>query len=683
MSRHFAPWPAPQSLMRRLDAHARERPDALAFRFLRGGGFATDDLTYAQLRQRALRVAHALRRRHAEGSRVLLVLPAGLDYIACFLGCLYAGAIAVPIYPPRRNRLLDRFATVVADSGARLAFAPEDVRRQIENSIPPDLRRGLLWLPPEGEDAAPADWPLPYFDQHTPAFLQYTSGSTAEPRGVVVTHGSLEHNIGLLESAFALRANEVLGLSWLPPFHDLGLIGNLLAAVHYGVTEILMAPQTFLSDPLFWLRAISHFRATSSAAPNFAYDLCAARATPEQVAKLDLRCWKTAFNGAEPIVPATLGRFAQTFAPCGFAPEAWCPGYGLAEATLAVSARRRGLGPVIRSFERDALRQNRVRPAASATGENVARLAGSGEVLGDLRVVIADPDTRRTCSADAIGEIWVAGASVARGYWARPAVSREIFRAHLADTHAGPFLRTGDLGFLHDGQLFITGRRKDLIILGGANHYPQDIELIARNAHPALRDAAGAAFSVIDEHGETLALVHEINLNHRQFDAVEIVAAVRAAVSAEHQLAIAHCALVKFASLPKTSSGKIQRHRCRELFLQGTLDAFYTSAGAARAPLAAETKIDDLPLPVADFARLRAGLAKILATHPAALDPDRPLIQQGLSSLNAVELQLLLETEFALKLDYEDFFEPWTLRRLAALIAERNPPRAPADEPAH
>ncbi|HVS51206.1 MAG TPA: AMP-binding protein [Opitutaceae bacterium] len=664
--------------MRRLDAHARERPAALAFRFLRGADFATDDLTYAQLRARALRVAHALRQRHAEGSRVLLVLPAGLDYIACFLGCLHAGAIAVPIYPPRRNRLLDRFATVVADSGARFAFASEDVRRQIENSLAPALRHSLQWLPPAGEDSAPAEWTLPYFDNHTPAFLQYTSGSTADPRGVVVTHGSLEHNIGLLQAAFALRPDEVVGLSWLPPFHDLGLIGNLLAAVHYGVTEILMPPQTFLADPLFWLRAITHFRATSSAAPNFAYDLCAARATPEQVAKLDLRSWKTAFNGAEPIVPATLERFARAFAPCGFSPEAWCPGYGLAEATLVVSAQRRGLGAAIRTFEREALRQNRILPAKDVASEDSVRLAGSGEILGDLRVVVVDPETRRAAHADTIGEIWVAGASVARGYWAKPEITKEIFHAHLADSGEGPFLRTGDLGFLHDGQLFITGRRKDLIILGGANHYPQDIELTARAAHPALRDAAGAAFSVIDENGETLALVHEINLNHRQFDAAEIVAALRAAVSSEHQLAVTHCALVKFASLPKTSSGKIQRHRCRELFLRGALDAFHTTGGAARAPVAVATPDDALPLPAGDFARLRAGIAKILTVPADALDPDRPLIQQGLSSLAAVELQLFLETEFAAKLDYEDFFEPWTLRRLAALIAEKRATTAPA-----
>jgi acyl-CoA synthetase (AMP-forming)/AMP-acid ligase II/acyl carrier protein len=656
--------------MRRLDLHARNRPDAVAFRFLRDAAFATEDLTYAGLRGRALAVAQALRARHSEGSRVLLVLPPGLDYIAGFLGCLYAGAIAVPVYPPRRNRLLDRVVSIAADSGARFVLASTEVRREIEARIAPLLPSDVTWLLPEGEPGAPVDWHLPYCDARTPAFLQYTSGSTAEPRGVVVTHGGLEHNIGLMAQAFALTADQVLGVSWLPPFHDLGLIGNLLASVHHGVPEVLMAPHTFLGDPLFWLRAITHFRATSSAAPNSAYELCASRATPADLAVLDLSTWKTAFNGAEPILPSTLERFVRTFGPSGFSAQAWCPGYGLAEATLGVSAQRQGLGAVVQAFDRGELGRHRACPVDPAA-ENAVRLAGSGGILGGQRVVIADPDTSRTCPPDTVGEIWVSGPSVARGYWGKPELTREVFHARLADTGEGPFLRTGDLGFLNDGQLYVTGRRKDLIILGGVNYYPQDIELTVRAAHPALHDSAGAAFSVIGADGETLAVVHEINLNHRRFDAAEVVAALRRAVSEEYQLAVTHCALVRFASLPKTSSGKVQRHRCCELFLSGGLDAFHTTGGDAHAATALVAPTGPLPLPVGEFARLHAGIARILGVAPAELDPDRPLTQQGLSSLAAVELQGYCEAEFALRLEYEDFFEPWTVRRLAGLIAEK------------
>lgn len=663
--------PPPQTLMRQLDRHAAEKPTAAAFRFIKGPDFSTDDLTYAELRTRALRVAQALRSRHAEGNRVLLVLPPGADYIVGFLGCLYAGAIAVPIYPPRRNRPPERFATVARNSAARFALAHAEVRRQVEATLAPELLRelDLTWLLPQGEDGAPETWTPPYADAGTPAFLQYTSGSTADPKGVVVTHGSLGHNIGLIGEPFGMNATDVLGLSWLPPFHDLGLIGNLLAAVHDGVTEIIMTPQVFLSDPIGWLRAISHFRATSSAAPNFAYDLCVARATPEVLAGLDLSCWKTAFNGAEPIRAGTLERFVRTFAPCGFSAGAMCPGYGLAEATLVVSAQPRGRGAMIAGFDREALRQHRVQPAADAA--STVRLVGSGTVLGGQRVLIVDPDTRRVCAAAEVGEIWVSGPSVARGYWANPEATAETFRAHTLPDGAGPFLRTGDLGFLHEAQLFITGRRKDLIIIGGTNQYPQDIELTAQSAHPALADAAGAAFAVITDEGESLAVVHEINLQHREADFAAVAAALRGKISAEHQLAVTHCALVRFASLPKTSSGKIQRRRARELYLAGRLDAYLTTGAAGAQEPLPSIATGDAALPAEEFSRLREGIARILALVPNALDPTRPLLQQGMSSLRAVELQGLLEREFGVRLEYEDFFEPWTVNRIAALIAEK------------
>ncbi|MEY2882164.1 MAG: hypothetical protein RLZZ15_4544 [Verrucomicrobiota bacterium] len=660
----------PRTVLHQLDRHAAGKPEAAAFRFVRAPDFSTDDVSFAALRGHALRIAQALRARHAEGRRVLLALAPGADYLAAFLGCLYAGAIAVPIYPPRRNRPPERFIAVARNCAADFVVADAETRRQIEAALGPEVRAALdlAWLEPAGEAGAPAEWALPYLAADTPAFLQYTSGSTAEPKGVVVTHGNLEHNLALIAEPFGMNTAEVLALSWLPPFHDLGLIGNLLAAVHHGVTEVILTPQAFLRDPLSWLRAIAHFRATSSAAPNFAYDLCVARATPEVVAALDLSCWKTAFNGAEPIRPATLARFAATFAPCGFAAGAMCPGYGLAEATLVVSAQPRGPGPLVADFDRAALGRHRVEPS---TGPGAIRLAGSGVVLGGQRVLVVDPDTRRACAADGVGEIWVAGPSVARGYWANPEATKETFRARTKPDGAGPWLRTGDLGFLREGQLFITGRQKDLIIVGGNNHYPQDLEVTARAAHPALAEAAGAAFALAGEDGESLAVAHEINLQHRDADFAAVAAALRAAISAEHQLAVTHCALVRFGSLPKTSSGKIQRRRCRELFLAGGLDAYLTTGAAgARVPVATITA-EAAGLPAAELARLHAGIARVLALTPAALDAAAPLLAQGMSSLRAVELQCLLEEEFGVRLDYEDFFEPWSVNRLAALIAEK------------
>ena len=291
----------------------------------------TVELTFGELRRRALRVAQALRRRHAEGNRVLLVLPPGPDYVAVFIGCLYAGAIAVPFYPPERRKVPARFLAVARDAAARFVIAESESRERVEALVEPAVLQalGTEWLSPEGEDGAPEDWRLPYFDARTPAFLQYTSGSTSEPKGVVVTLGSLEHNLDLLETYWSVSKHGGPALTWLPPFHDMGLIGNLLGAVRHGLPLLVMTPQAFVRDPLLWPRAMSHFGASSTVAPNFAYELVASRATPEFVATLDLKAWSIAMNGAEPIIPATLDRFTRVFAAAGFKGRSHCPVYGL------------------------------------------------------------------------------------------------------------------------------------------------------------------------------------------------------------------------------------------------------------------------------------------------------------------------------------------------------------------
>jgi acyl-CoA synthetase (AMP-forming)/AMP-acid ligase II/acyl carrier protein len=671
-ARLIAPLPL-MTLMQALDRHAREKPAAVAFRFIKAPDLSTTDLTYAALRERALRIAQALNLRYATGNRVLLVLPPGADYIAAFIGCLYAGAIPVPTYPPRPRRAPERFLAVAQDAMARFVIGTAAVRRQIEATMdaPPEVAARLVWLTPEGEVGAPTDWALPYVDASTPAFLQYTSGSTAEPKGVVVTHGSLEHNLTIYHERCLRSPDEVLGFSWLPPFHDLGLIANLLGAVRHGVPEVIMSPQQFMRDPLSWLQGISHFRATVSAAPNFAFELCAARAefNPGKLEGLDLSCWTSAFNGAEPIRPETLERFARTFAPFGFDPAAMSPGYGLAEATLVVSAQHRGRRPLIACFDQDALREGRVVPIQP--GADAVRLVGTGEVLDGQEVAVVDPQTRRVCPADQVGEIWVRGNSVARGYWGHREATHETFGARILPDGTGPFLRTGDLGFLWCKQVFITGRRKDLIIIGGQNHYPQDIELTAQRAHPALGESMGAAFAVEGEAGEALAVVHEINLAHLEAPFAEVAGALNAAISEEHQLTVAHCGLVRFGSLPRTSSGKIRRRRCRDLFVAGELDSYLIEgAGERRVPLAREDEVADA-LPKAEMDRLRVGVAQVLGLDPVAIEVSRPLLEQGMSSLRAAELQCLLDEQFGVKLDYEDFFEPWTVRRIAELIAEK------------
>ena len=401
------------------------------------------------------------------------------------------------------------------------------------------------------------------------AFLQYTSGSTGTPKGVVLNHANLVHNSALIAHAFE-HTRTSLGVFWLPSYHDMGLIGGILQPIYVGRTNVLMSPMTFLQKPFRWLSAITRFRATSAGGPNFAYEHCIQKITPEQRKQLDLSSWKLAFNGAEPVRAETLRRFAEKFAPCGFRAEAFYPCFGLAEATLIVSGGYVAKPPIIRSFDSVALTQGKVREVAG--GSPTARdLVGCGQTLPDQKIVIANPETKTTCPPDEIGEIWVSGPSMAQGYWKRPDVTETMFHAHLQDTGDGPFLRTGDLGFMLDGELFVTGRLKDLIILRGVNYYPQDIELTVQRCHPRLRADCGAAFAVEKDGREQLVLVFEVE-RHKQGQFGEVFQAIRRAVAGEHDLNVDAIVLIRAGTVPKTSSGKIQRHACRQSYLDGTLD---------------------------------------------------------------------------------------------------------------
>ncbi len=533
-------------------------------------------MTYAELDRQARAVGAWLMSKGLTGERALLLYPAGLEFIVGFLGCVYAGVVAVPVYPPRPNRSMQRIQAVADDAEAKVALTTDTVLARVERLIDetPHLKQ-LDWLDtchvPDGLDA---QWRQPEVHGETLAFLQYTSGSTGTPKGVMLNHASLVHNSALIAHAFE-HTRSCLGVFWLPSYHDMGLIGGILQPIYVGRTNVLMSPMTFLQKPFRWLSAISRFRATTSGGPNFAYEHCVEKITPEQREQLDLSSWEVAFNGAEPVRAETLRRFAETFAPCGFRPEAFYPCYGLAEATLIVSGGYAAKPPVIRSFDSEALTLGKVRQVVP--GRAGARdLVGCGQSLPDQKIVIANPDTKTTCAAGEIGEIWVSGPSMAQGYWKRPEVTEAMFHAHLADSGEGPFLRTGDLGFMFDGELFVTGRLKDLIILRGVNFYPQDIELTVYRSHPRLRADCAAAFAL--EPGnharggrEQLVIVAEVE-RHKQGQFGEVYQAIRRAVSGEHDLNVDAIVLIRAGTVPKTSSGKIQRHASRDGYLNGTLD---------------------------------------------------------------------------------------------------------------
>jgi acyl-CoA synthetase (AMP-forming)/AMP-acid ligase II len=554
---------------------AQNNSDRKAYTFLQRGEIEANSLTYKELERQAKAIASSLQSLEAVGERALLLYPPGLEFIAAFFGCLYAGVIAVPVYPPRRNQNISRLQALMTDAQAKIALTTTPVLSNIENRFTENREfQALHWLTTDsivGELAH--SWQKPEVRKDTLAFLQYTSGSTGAPKGVMITHGNLMHNGRVIEKAFG-HTTDTIGVGWLPLFHDMGLIGNVLQPLYIGRPCILMSPVDFVKNPLRWLQAISRYRATSSGGPNFAYDLCLRKITPEQKINLDLSSWELAFTGAEPVKAETLENFASYFASCGFRKEAFYPCYGMAETTLLATGGLKESPPIVQEVTGSALEKNKV---VSLADEEVTtrKIVSCGQSWLGQKVLIVDPESLIQCQANQVGEIWISGSSVAQGYWKRPLETQKTFNAYLEDSSEGPFLRTGDLGFIKDDELFVTGRIKDVIIIRGQNHYPQDVELSVEKSHSALRPSSGAAFTVDINGLEKLVIVQEVERSYlRKLDLDEVIGNIRQAVTAEHALEVYAIVLVKTGSIPKTSSGKIQRHACKAKFLKGNLNVW-------------------------------------------------------------------------------------------------------------
>jgi acyl-CoA synthetase (AMP-forming)/AMP-acid ligase II len=556
-----------------IEFRVQNQSDLTAYSFLLDGETEVIRLTYEELDRQARAIAVKLQSINGNGSRALLLYPPGLEFIAAFFGCLYASVVAVPAYPPRPNQNMSRLQAIMEDAQATVALTTTTLLDNINSRFAENAAfTELQWLATDSINSDLAqEWQKPDLEGSNLAFLQYTSGSTGAPKGVMVSHSNLLHNFGLIKKSFADTSNS-RGISWLPPYHDMGLIGGVLQPLFLGAEMILMSPLAFMQKPLRWLKAISHFQATTTGGPNFAYDLCIRKITPEQRASLDLSSWKVAFTGAEPIRAETMTQFARTFADCGFRMEAFHPCYGMAETTLIVSGSGKSTPPIFRYVDGAALEQNRVVAADDNLSGTIRAIVGCGGCL-EQKVLIVEPESLTACPDSQIGEIWVSSPSVAGGYWNRPELTQQTFDAYLSDTGDGPFLRTGDLGFLQDGELFVTGRIKDVIIIRGQNHYPQDIEMTVEKSHPALRAACGAAFTVEAKGEEQLVIVQEIDRNYlRKLNVNEVVGNISQSVAAQHGLHVYATVLVKTGSIPKTSSGKIQRYACRTGFLNGTLN---------------------------------------------------------------------------------------------------------------
>ncbi|CCH91193.1 Putative fatty-acid--CoA ligase (Acyl-CoA synthetase) [Microcystis aeruginosa PCC 9432] len=561
------------TLVELLRYRASTQPERIAYIFLRNGETEEARLTYGELDQNARAIAAHLQSLEAKGERGLLLYPPGLDFISAFFGCLYAEVVAIPAYPPRRNQNLFRLQAIIADSQARFTFTNAALFPTLENQWAKDSELAeMQWVVTDEIDHhLSANWQEPTLEKNTLAFLQYTSGSTGTPKGVMVSHHNLLINSAFIDHVWGHDQDSVM-VTWLPTFHDMGLIYGVIQPLYKGFLCYMMAPANFVERPLRWLQALSDKKATHSAAPNFAYDLCVRKIPPEKRATLDLSHWRMTLNGSEPVRAEVLKKFAEAFQVSGFKATALCPGYGLAEATLVVTAVSYDSPSYFYPVQANALEKNKI-VGATETDSNVQTLVGCGWTTIDTQIVIVNPETLKPCSPEIVGEIWVSGSTIAQGYWGKPQETQETFQSYLADTGAGPFLRTGDLGFIKDGELFVTGRLKEIILIRGRNNYPQDIEYTVQNSHPALRPSCGAAFTVENKGEERLVVVQEVERTWlRKVDIDEVKRAIRKAVVQEYDLQVYAIALIRTGSLPKTSSGKIQRRGCRAKFLEGSLE---------------------------------------------------------------------------------------------------------------
>jgi acyl-CoA synthetase (AMP-forming)/AMP-acid ligase II/acyl carrier protein len=691
---------------------AANNPDGMAYEFLDDRDGLTR-LTFSQLDELARLIAARLQLELSNGDRALLVYPAGLEFIAAFFGCLYAGVVAVPATYPKPKRPMPRLQRIALDCDAHIALSTAQTLTTLDPELLSADAATNQWIATDELDPQLAGmWHPPSIRDSDLAFLQYTSGSTSDPKGVMVSHGNLLNNLECIRQSFGIGETEddlasATGVFWLPAYHDMGLIGGLLTPLYMGGRSVLMSPTAFLQRPMRWLQAIHDYRATISGAPNFAYEYCVRRTTQEERAALDLSRWRLAFCGAEPIRAETLHRFAEAFRNTGFRLEAFYPCYGLAETTLLATGPYYAHEPRILTVNRAALAEHRVVEACGEPAEMTQRLVGCGAAVTGHTIVIVRPETGIECEQEEVGEILIQGPSVTQGYWNREEETNQVFGARV-EGREGRFLRTGDLGFFRNGELFVTGRVKDVIIIRARNHYPQDIEQSAEEAHPAV--LPGAAFAVETEEGdEQLVVVHQLDRQFRDANMDEVVRAIRRAIVEQHDLDPHAIVLIRQTSLPITSSGKVQRHLCREQYLGGELKAIYSWTNPAPKALKTLAKQPDSehvhvrvhqegvawsrggeerphPEPakrgvVSQIEVDRASerieiwllewIVRKLGLDAADVSRDRPFAEFGVDSLTAVELSQELEDEFKVPLPPIVAWNYPTPAALARYLAEQ------------
>lgn len=661
-------------LVNLLEYRSEVNRDHTVIEFLDDNGEVCGAQTFEQLANKAKTIAAFLSKelKVPEGERALLLYAPGVDYVNCFFGCLYSGLLAVPAYPPTNARDLERLHSIIADAKASLILTSSFIKDALQDWVKqnPQLSNVQLVATDEIDSNWSSEWRMPHISSESIAFLQYTSGSTGEPKGVMVSHGNLIHNSIEIENAFG-HSEESRGVIWLPPYHDMGLIGGVIQPVFGGFPVRLMSPISFLKKPMRWLQAISDFKATTSGGPNFAFELCVKKVDQEIFEQLDLSSWNVAFNGAEVIRKNTLDTFVEQFAPVGFKRSAYLPCYGLAESTLIASGVPKLDIPKEIEVQPESLKTTQVELSAGEAESKT--LVGSGVAL-DNRLRIVNRKTLELCKPGEIGEIWIQSGSVAKGYWGKPDLTKEAFSAQIVGHEKeGYFLRSGDLGFLNEDELFVTGRIKEMILINGRNYYPVDIEATVQSACNELRPGCGAAFSVEKGDQETLVLVQELR---REIDDADswpgIVQRCRRAVVEEFGIPIETLVLIEPGSLPKTSSGKIRRNESRKeylngelsILLQSSLDQVTKTAPAAnkvqKKAAAAQSSVGKQEL--TQF--ILSKICEATSIPESEIDLTEPMISYGLDSKSVVGLTGELEDFLKQDIQVSTLFDYSTIQEL-------------------
>ncbi|MCF6171642.1 MAG: AMP-binding protein [Bacteroidales bacterium] len=641
-------------------------PEHVVFRFLNDGITESESLTYRQLETRSKALGAAMQKLSGKGERVLLLFPPGLAYVASLFACFYSGMIAVPAYPPRRNRSLQRIHTIVEDSGVTVSLISRQVYNDIERNFAEDqLLKNIHWIVYDDvADGQASHWQEVEILPGDTALLQYTSGSTGNPKGVMITQLNLLYNSEYIRQTFDFDKNSV-GVNWLPIFHDMGLIGGVLQAAYLGVLNVGMPPIAFLKNPLNWLRALEKYQGTTGGGPNFSFDYCITKTTEEERAALDLRSLRTFYCGAEPVRKKTMEEFPDAFAQSGVTPERMYPVYGMAETTLIVTGGLQDEAPKYLKVDAASLSENKVVPLSGSQDARTVELVGCGHCWMETKVEIVDPVTFERAKRDAVGEVWVSGPTVAKGYWNKAEENRRTFGAHIQSTGEGPFLRTGDLGFVRENELYITGRLKDLIIIRGVNHYPNDIEFTVQHADPALRENGGAAIPVTVDGEEKLVVVQELERTAMRLDSFEpLFAKIREAVAEEHELEVHAIVLIRTGSIPLTSSGKIQRRLTRYGYLNNELNVVASWENNAPAPAAGQT-VTETPTPEGIKCWLVNWIVRNQHFRPEEIDYDKNITAYGIDSLAAVTLEQEISNHFGFQWHVSSFMLKPTINKLA------------------